>query len=126
MATIDAVVGAYISLRDKKKEVAARHREEMAVFNDKMNQIETFLLMDFGQKGIESAKTESGTAYKVSRRTVKSEDWEAFIEYVRENDLWHMLDRRSNKSAVEEFLEANGELPPGLSITTSLGINVRR
>ena len=126
MATTDAVVEAYIKLRDTKKETAARHREELAPLNEKMKKIEAYLLMDLSEKGIESARTEHGTAYKTTRVSVKVEDFEAFIVFVGKHEFWHLLDRRANKSSVEEFLDSTGELPPGLSITTDLGINVRR
>lgn len=126
MPQIDKVVAAYITLRDNKKELQGQHKEELADLNAKMQTMEGWLMRELNKLGVESAKTEAGTAYKSKRTSVKVQDFEAFIQFVRENDFWHMLDRRASKAAAEEFLEAQGELPPGLSITVDQNVLIRR
>lgn len=126
MPQIDKVVAAYIKLRDDKKAIQAKHKDELAGINGKMQTMEGWLMRELNNLGVESAKTEEGTAYKSKRTSVKVQDFGAFIEFVKDNDLWHMLDKRASKAAVEEFLEAQGELPPGLSITVDQNVLIRR
>lgn len=126
MPRIDDVVEGYIKLRDQKKEIAARHKEELAGIKAKMDTMEGWLMRELNTLGVESAKTDAGTAYKSKRSSVKVQDWEAFFDFVQKNELYHFLEHRASKAAVEEFAEAQGELPPGLSITVDQNILIRR
>ena len=126
MPKIDEVVAAYIKLRDKKKVIAERHKEELAKTNEVMEFMENWLMKELNTLGVESAKTEVGTAYKKKRTSIKVQDFDAFLDFVKENDCWHMLDKRANKSAMEEFLEAQEELPPGISIVVDNVVQIRR
>lgn len=126
MPNVEQVVAAYIKLRDDKKQVVARQKEEIAPLNGKMNKLEGWLHRELNRLHAENIRTELGTVYKATRSSVKVQDWEAFLEFVQENDLWHMLDKRANKTAVQEFMEGNEELPPGLSIALDETVNIRR
>ena len=126
MPNVEAAVAGYIKLRDEKKSLAKKQKEEMAPINEKMEKLEGWLHRELNRLHASNIRTEQGTVFKATRSSVKAEDWEAFLEFVQENSLWHMLDRRANKTAVQEFMEANEELPPGLSITLDETVNIRR
>lgn len=126
MANVEEVVAAYIKLRDSKKTLASKQKEEMAPINAKLEKLEGWLHREMNRLHAENIRTDAGTAYKATRSSVKVQSWEDFLEFVQENDLWHMLDKRANKTAVQEFVESNEELPPGLSITMDETVNIRR
>ena len=119
------VVAEYIRLRDAKKALADRHAKEMARIAEPMRKREALLLDHLNKTHSESVRTENGTFFKVKRTSTKVVEWEACLEFILENDLWHMLERRVSKSAVEEYQAATGELPPGVAISTEVSINIR-
>ena len=91
-----------------------------------LDKIEAALLAEFTESGIESLRTKAGTAYKQTRTSAGVADWEAVLRFIQDNELWHMLEKRVSKSAVEQFKDANGDLPPGLNWREEVVINVRR
>jgi len=124
--SMDELVDAYVKLRDKKARIQKRHKEEIAPTNELIDKIGTALLMALNGIDAEMARTDHGTAYKTTRTNVKIEDWDTTLPWVISNNLEHMLERRLSKSAVEEYIEASGDTPPGVSITRDLTIGVRR
>ena len=126
MATLDDAVGAYVKLRDMKKAMQEKHKEELAPINEKMLKVEGFVHRELNRLGAQNAKTPHGTCYLSTITKPKVEDWGAFINYVRKEDLWDMLDRRPNKTAVDEYVESTGDVPPGLSIQQETNVRFRK
>lgn len=126
MPNIDHAVSGYIRLRDMKKEMEARHKEELAPIKDKMNKLEVWLLKQLQDQGADNIKTPHGTTYLSRRVSVRAEDKQAFMDYIKEQDMFGLLEVRPSKEAVTEFMESTGDLPPGITTTTDLTANVRR
>lgn len=123
---MEALIEKYIELRDAKAKLAAKHKADVAKLDDVMDKIEGFILEAFNEQGVESARCSTGTAYKSVRTSATVADWEATLSYIREHDLWAMLEKRVNKTVVEEFRNEHGDLPPGLNWREEILINVRR
>ncbi len=115
-----------MKIRDKKQLLVEEHRKQLAPYNDKLMMLENTLLNVLNREGAESLKTKAGTAYKSKRDSVKVQDWDTALEFIMDHHLEHMLERRLSKSAVREYLEANGQTPPGVAISTELTVNIRR
>ena len=123
---MEELVNKYIELRDAKSRVKAKADEKIAKLDAVLDKIEAALLAEFTESGIESLRTKAGTAYKQTRTSAGVADWEAVLRFIQDNELWHMLEKRVSKSAVEQFKDANGDLPPGLNWREEVVINVRR
>lgn len=123
---MEELVDKYIELRDAKSKVKAAYDAKIAKLDAVLDKIEGVLLQQFNESGMESVRTKSGTAYKQMRTSAGVADWDSVLEYIRENDLWNMLERRVSKAAVEQFKEAHGDLPPGINWREEVVINVRR
>jgi hypothetical protein len=91
-----------------------------------MERLEAWFLHQLQENGIESAKTADGTAYQTVRTSATVNDWDVLLTHIVENKLWELLERRVNKTAVEEIIEAAGEPPPGVAIRRERRVNVRR
>ena len=126
MADLNQVVAAYRTLRDKKKDIVAEHKEQLAPYNERLMQLEGFLMAMMDTAGLDSAKTPSGTAYKVTKAQAKVEDREAFIAFCIKEDLTHLLTAAASKTAVEEYIEDTGNEVPGVVITRVTTVNVRK
>ena len=123
---MEELVNKYIELRDAKAKLKAAFDAKVSKLEAVLDKIEAALLQEFTESGMESVRTKAGTAYKQTRTSAGVADWDATLRFIQENDLWHMLERRVNKAAVEQFKDANGELPPGLNWREEVVINVRR
>ena len=117
----------FIALRDRRAERKAAYQADDEGDRTKQDKIEIEFLRRFGERGIDNVSARGiGTAYKSSRFVATVADWDSFLEHVQHNDAWELLERRVNKSAVEQFKAVNDDLPPGVNWSESLVVNFRR
>jgi len=126
MADMEKAIMSYRNLRDRKKDIADRHKEELAPINNKMRELENWMLAALNEQGANSIKTPSGTVFKKVDVSVKIDDWSSALKMIREEGLWHMLEHRLSKTAVEEYIKAEGVAPPGVAINSTIVVNVRK
>ena len=123
---VDEVVGKYIELRDKKAQMKKACDDKVAKIDAVLSKLEAGLLKFFEESGQESAKTQYGTAYTQLRESVTVASRDDYFDFVREEDRWDMLESRANKTAVLQYKEEHGELPPGLNYRAERIVNIRR
>lgn len=124
---LSEAVAIYIKLRDQKAQMKADYEAQVAPIQDKMDKLEGKLLDVFNQTGMDSVKTEFGTAYATVRTTASIADRDAFMEFVKAKEEWSLLEVRVAKTAVEQFRASNDdELPPGVNIREERVVNIRR
>lgn len=123
---INDVIKAYIALRDEVDEVKKRHKEELAATVNSMDRIEAWLQNQLQTQGLTNFKGESGTAFLKDVSSVTVEDWDVTLPFIKEKELWEMLERRVSKTVVEDFIESTGEVPPGVSVKRATVVQVRR
>lgn len=120
------LVGKYIDARDRKAQLKAEYDMKAAKLDEIMNKIEAKLMQVFEQTGMDSVKTEFGTAYTTTRTMASVGDRDAFMEYVRSNDEWPLLEVRASKAAIEQYKSAHEALPPGINWREERVVNIRR
>jgi phage host-nuclease inhibitor protein Gam len=124
---LSEAVTLYIQLRDKKAEMKSAFEASVAPITEKMDKLEAKLLDVFNKTGMDSVKTEHGTAYTAVRTTASVADREAFMEFVKANEEWSLIEVRAAKTAIEQFRDNNdNELPPGINIRSERVVNIRR
>lgn len=123
---LNDLIGKYVQFRDRKAEIKAEYDGKVAMIDEKLKLIEAKLLETFQRTGVESVRTDHGTAYTSTRNSCTTADKAAFLEYVRSNDEWGLLDVRPLKSAVEQYKDTNQDLPPGLNWRSEIVVNIRR
>lgn len=124
---ISDAVGIYIKLRDKKAQMKAEYQDAVAPVQEKMDKLEAKFLEIMNTTGVDSLKTEHGTAYSSTRTSASVADKDAFFTFVKENNEWPLMEVRASSTAVKQFAEANeGELPPGINYNVERTINIRR
>lgn len=122
---IDELVSKYLKLRQLKKEKDDAHKAEVAPLTEMMEKLENLFLQRMNAAGLESLPTKHGTPYKTKRTSVTVADWEASLGFIRENELWGLLEKRVSKAAVQEYVEEHEDLPPGLNWREEIVVNVR-
>ena len=117
----------FIALRDRRAKRKAAYDDDDASDKDKQNKIEVEFLRRFQERGIDNvAARDIGTAYKSTRSSATVADWEVVLDYVQEHEAWELLERRVNKTAVEQFKSVEGDLPPGINWSETQVVNFRR
>jgi hypothetical protein len=120
------MISAYLQIRDKKRLLEERHKQELKPFNEGLAQLENALAKAMDETGLTNLPGQGGTAYRATRSSVTVADWDSFITWVREAEAWHVLEHRANKTAIDEILNDNNDLPPGLNVTRTSVVNVRK
>lgn len=117
----------FIALRDRRAKRKSAYDDDDASDKDKQNKIEVEFLRRFQDRGIDNvAARDIGTAYRSTRSSATVADWEVVLDYVQEHEAWELLERRVNKTAVEQFKSVEGDLPPGINWSETQVVNFRR
>lgn len=119
MADVGKLINWYIKLRDEKKEIEERHKQELQPYKEKMEKIEAALLKQMQEQGVKNFKSQGGTAYVTTTYSVSVADREELMNFVKENDRWDVLDIKANKSV------ASKENIPGTKVQPYQKVNIR-
>lgn len=125
---VSEAIGRYVALRDAKDARKKEHQEELRRdFLDEMDKIEALFLKLFTKSGQTNAKVKGiGTAFVAERVSDTVVDRDAFFEFVQDNDAFDFVPNKVNKSAVDEYIEKNQDLPPGVNRKVDRTVNIRR
>lgn len=153
--TIEQIVAKYVQIRDEMAEIAKRHAAELQPLNQKLQVLNAVLLDRLNKSGVESARTDAGTAYKkvVMSATVEKEGgWEQILDFIMMKGLdrvsevmarngtpeeamvaWRttpelsLLCHAVSKEAIKEYMDnKSGEIPPGVKVSHVTNVGVRR
>jgi hypothetical protein len=119
-------VKLYVELRDKRAELKRGYVEADTVLEQKMDKVEAALLKVMDETGMESIKTDAGTAYVSNRNSATVADRDTFLAFCKDNGEWSLMDIRASKTAIEQFKAANDDLPPGINWRSERVVNFRR
>ena len=125
---LDELVANYIKLRDKKSLLKKQYDEKVAKVDAVMDKMEAIILKTFQDSGIDSARTDAGTAYISTRTSATVGSRDEFLSWVLQDpdERSIFLENRVSKVAVEQYKAANDDLPPGVNFRSELVVGVRR
>jgi|TARA_R110000823_G_scaffold66885_3_gene156231 hypothetical protein len=124
--TVDAVIDTYIKLRAQKEAVEADVKDQLANIKVKMSKLEAWIQAKSDETGVKSFKTDHGTAFMSTSDFASVGDWDAVLNFIKDNDAYDMLNKAVNKKAVREYLDINGAVPNGVNFGTKISVSVRR
>jgi hypothetical protein len=124
--TVEQVVETYLKLRRKKEAVENETKDKVADIKAKMTMLESWLMQKAGEDGVTSFKTTAGTAFVTTTDFANVADWDAVLAFIKENDAFDMLEKRVSKTAVRAHMDETGDVPPGITYGSKIGINVRK
>ena len=124
--TVEQVVEAYLKLRRKKEAVEAETKDKLATIKANMTKLESWLMQKADEDGVTSFKTTAGTAFVTTTDFANVADWDAVLTFIKENDAFDMLEKRVSKTAVRAHMDETGDVPPGITYGSKIGINVRK
>lgn len=124
--TVDQVIATYIKLRNKKLALQAEVKEKTDAITEQMQKLESWIKEKADETGVTSFKTSTGTAFLTTTDFANVADWDAVVEFVKDNDAWDMFEKRISKTAVRGYIDMNKEVPPGVNYGTRLDVNIRK
>lgn len=123
---INDVLGGYLKLREQKEALARQHKEQMAPINDGMNKMLAWVQQKMQEQGLTNFRGTDGSAFLQTDRSVTSEDWNATLQWIRDNDAWEFLERRISKTVVQDYIEAHNQIPPGIKVSSEICAHIRK
>lgn len=126
-SNLERLLKAYVKMREKRSQIKREYDEADGVLKRKMALVEAELLKMLNAAGSDSLKVSGvGQAYLSKKVLVKATDWDALWNHILETKHLDLLQKRVASRAVQEYMETEGELPPGVDMSTERVVNVRR
>lgn len=126
MASKNELTKLYVEIRDR---IAARKAIfDKADGDDKtlLRKIELVLMTKMDEEGEESFRTEFGTAFITTTDYANVAQWDTFLDFIKNNDAFDMLERRCSKTAVREYIKSSKTPPPGINYGARRELAIRR
>ncbi|QXO06634.1 hypothetical protein SEA_EFFIE_410 [Acinetobacter phage Effie] len=125
-SNVEEMVGKYIHIRN----TLSASRKSFETFETQSKNIQDSLnevLVQLSvQTGVDSFKTKAGTAFRKIKNAYRVDDWDAYVEWMKENDALHCVEKRPAKMAVEEIHNESGEVPAGLRFEQTIEFQFRK
>lgn len=124
---LDEVIAATLKVRDTIEAIKKEQKEALAPLNLKLEKLEAYLQLQLTTLGTTSFAAKGiGTAFLQNTVGVTVEDWDATLAFIKENELWELLEKRVSKSVVQDYMESQNQIPPGVKVRTEVEVRVRR
>ena len=117
-------VRLYRELRAKKKQLTEELKSKMSEIDAGMDLMNKHIHTQLNQLGVESVKTEHGTAFLNTTRRAVIADWDTFYAHVEKEGASHLLQKSCASRAVLESLDEGLEVP-GTTVRSELTVGVR-
>lgn len=125
--SVDKLNRTFLKIRDKRSALKREFDEQDKVLSVQQDRIKAALLKYCKEEGLETVKTESGTAVRSVRTKYWTSDWASMYDFVMENGVPEFFTKSLNQSNVKQFLEDNPDkMPPGLNVESEYVISVRK
>ena len=120
----DALV-LYRKIEAKQDQLKAEYEAKNGKFVKAMQQLEIVMLKILDEQQVTHMKVEGlGLAKVVDKRRFGCADWSLFYPWVVANDRPDLFQKRLLDSAMEQFLEETGSLPPACKLETTRTVTV--
>ena len=117
----------YLKIKDKRSELSAEFKEKDAELLEQLDKVKRALLDYCEDQGVDSVRTSAGLFYRSARTRYWTSDWSSMHEFILENEVPELLDKRVNQSNMKQYLEENPDLvPKGLNVDSEYVVSVRR
>lgn len=124
--SIDQTVATYVDLKNKIKAAEDEFKERLKPHKERLKSLENEMLKYLVDNNLQNISTrEHGTLYRKEHKSASVADWGLFVEFILENNQFHLLERRCNVSNVFEYMEEVGPVP-GVNASTYLTAAVRK
>lgn len=123
----EKLVTAYRNIRDKKQELNRAHDKVIADLDEKLAKLDAVMLAVLNDNKGEGIRTSAGTFFRVLEVIPSAGDWDAFYDWIKEEDAFDALERRIKRTFITEYMGSHeGALPPGVNVFRRYKVQVRK
>lgn len=120
---MDRLARIYVKMRDKLKLLEA----EQDAIKEQQAQVAQAMKDLLRETGGTSMRTDSGTVTLRTSTRYFTQDWEAMHQFILDNQVPQLLEKRIAQTNMAQFLEANPTLvPPGLNTSSEVSVTVTK
>lgn len=124
---LDKLAKVYRKIQAKLQQLTADYDAEFAKLDAQREAVKTALKDQLLALGIKSVQTTEGTVILSTKTRYSTQDWDAFKQFMVENDALDLLEKRIAQTNMASFLRDNpGLVPPGLNSNSEYAISVRK
>lgn len=117
---IETLISELWTLRESKRELSQQEK----ALSERYNTLKQELIHQLDEQGVSGAKATRARVVITESQVVQTQDWDAFCAYVRENNAFHLLQKKPSVTACKELTSIEGTLPPGISLLTIRDISL--
>jgi hypothetical protein len=123
----EKLVLAYRNIRDHKQQLNRDHDAVIKDLDDKLERIESVMLDELNTNKGEGIRTAAGTFFRKLEVIPTGRDWDAFYEWIKDNDAFDALERRIKRTFISEYMNSHdGSIPPGVDVFRRYKVEVRK
>jgi len=126
MAKIDQVIAKYLEFRAELDAKRKQFKQDEKDLKFKMERLSMWMAGQSKGLGVNSFATDSGTAFKHTKKVVRVADWEQVLKFMLETDNLQMLEKRIGKINTLDIIDETGEIPPGVEYFEEIEFQVRK
>lgn len=124
--TVGDVIKTYMELRTKRADLEAQVKDQVQSIKEKMTKLESYLKVKMDEAGLNSFKSDHGTAFITTTDYANVADWDEVVQFIKDNEAYDLFEKRVSKMAVRGYIEQNKSIPPGINYGTKLSVNIRK
>ena len=111
----------YVKMRREIDELEAK----ITAIKAKKVELENWFALKAAEDGLKTIPTPHGTAYWSTHYSATVAAREPFFEFVKEHNMYDLLQARASSTAVRSYIEGHGEAPPGINFSSTKVFNLR-
>jgi hypothetical protein len=124
---MDKLARVYRKMQTRIQTLTATYETEVEVLKAQQEAVKTALKDQMLALGVKSVTTAEGTVILSTKTRYSTQDWDAFKDFIKENDAIDLLEQRIAQTNMATFLGENPTLvPPGLNSNSEYSISVRK
>ena len=124
---LDKLAKVYRKMSAEVQKLTQEYENAVAAIKSQQDTIKTAIKDEMQRLGVKSVRTDGGTITMTVKTRYSTDDWDAFKEFIKENDAIELLEKRISQSNMATFLEDNpGKVPAGLNSFKEYAISVRK
>ena len=124
---LDKLAKVYRKMSAEIQRLTQEYDNATAQIKQQQDTIKTAIKDEMLRLGVKSVRTDGGTISLSTKTRYSTDDWDAFKEFIKENDAIELLEKRISQSNMATFLEENpGKVPAGLNSFKEYAISVRK
>lgn len=123
----DTLAEIYIRIRDSRNELKEKYESQDSELKGQLDMIAEKMLDICHDQNADSIKTKAGTIIRKVDTRYWTSDWDSMYDFIANNDVYELLEKRIHQTNMRQFLEENPDLTPaGLMSDSKYSIVVRR